>query len=51
MKDLSMLILASLLGTLLVALAVWLFGFEEAIIYSMGFVIGKHLLNDVNNLK
>jgi hypothetical protein len=47
MKDIALYIVAILLGTSLVMIATWICGFEEAVIYSIGFILGKLLLQDI----
>lgn len=48
MKDLSIYILAILLGLLVIMTACTLFGSEAAIVTSIGFILGKLLLNDIS---
>jgi hypothetical protein len=47
MKDILIYIFAILLGLLIIMTASVLFGSEEAIITTIGFILGKLLLNDI----
>ena len=46
-KELLIYVLAMTLGLLLVLFSVFLFGYEDTIVMSLGFVIGKLLLIDL----
>jgi hypothetical protein len=48
-KNLVLYIIAILLGTAIVLLLTWLFGFESAVIYTLGFILGKLLLIDLKS--
>ena len=47
MKEIMTYLFAMALGTILVLACVWMCGFEETMIYGLGFVIGKLLLQDI----
>jgi hypothetical protein len=46
-KELLIYVLAMTLGLLLVLFSVFLFGYEDTVVMSLGFVIGKLLLIDL----
>ena len=46
-KELLIYVLAITLGLLLVLFSVFLFGYEDTVVMSLGFVIGKLLLIDL----
>ena len=46
-KELLIYVLAMTLGLLLVLFSVFLFGYEDSVVMSLGFVIGKLLLIDL----